>query len=73
MYEKDYIQNPTTCSCENGKYLASNIDGSVITFDKIIETTKTLQMNFKNAQNKNILLPYHITDNKFKKILITAL
>ena len=24
--EKDYIWNPSTCSCENGKYLASIID-----------------------------------------------
>ena len=24
--EKDYIWNPSTCSCDNGKYLASIID-----------------------------------------------
>ena len=24
--EKDYIWNPSTCGCENGKYLASIID-----------------------------------------------
>ena len=31
--EKDYIRNPATCSCENGKYLASIMDDSVITCD----------------------------------------
>ena len=36
--EKDYIWNPPTCSCKNGKYLA-NINGhSVITHDIIIDT-----------------------------------
>ena len=36
--EKDYILNPATCSCQNGKYLASTMDDSVITFDEIIES-----------------------------------
>ena len=48
--EKDYIWNPATCNCKNGKYLASIIDNSVITCDKIIgaeakshdEKTKTV-------------------------------
>ena len=28
--EKDYVWNPGTCSCENGKYLASIMDDSAI-------------------------------------------
>ena len=40
--EKDYIWNPNTCSCVNGKYLASIIDDSVITSYEIIEETKNL-------------------------------
>ena len=52
--EKDYIWNPATCSCKNGKYLASIIDNSVITCDEIIDTesksnnkeTKTVSTNF---------------------------
>ena len=28
--------NPSTCSCENGKYLVSITDDSVITCDKTI-------------------------------------
>ena len=39
--------NPATCSCENGKYLASIIDDSVITCDEVIEEeTKTVRTNF---------------------------
>ena len=33
---KVYIWNPTTCSCENEKYLASIIDNPVITYDEMI-------------------------------------
>ena len=35
--EKDYIWNPATCSCENGKYLASIMDDSAIKCDEIID------------------------------------
>ena len=31
----DYVWNRTTCSCENGKYLASIMDDSVIMCDVI--------------------------------------
>ena len=33
--EKDYIWNPGTCTCDNGKYLQSMTDDSVITCDEI--------------------------------------
>ena len=39
MYvEKIIFGIPTTCSCENGKYLASIMDDSAITGDEIIES-----------------------------------
>ena len=48
--ERDYIWNPTTCACKNGKYLTSTIDNSGITCNKIIksydEETKTVATNF---------------------------
>ena len=50
MYEKDYIWNPTTCSCENGKYLASIIDDLVIRCDEIVEETKTAPTNFNEKK-----------------------
>ena len=51
---------PVTCSCENGKYLASIIDDSVIICDEIIdavansydEETKKVTTNFNE---KNII------------------
>ena len=51
MCQKDYIWNPVTCNCENGKYLASVIGDSVIMCDDIIEETKTVTTSFneKNA------------------------
>ena len=36
--EKEYIWNSAKCSCENGKYLASIMDGSVIMCNEIIES-----------------------------------
>ena len=33
--EKDYVCNPSKCICENGKYLASIMDDSVIMCDVI--------------------------------------
>ena len=62
MCEKDYIWNPATCSCENGKYVGSIIDDSVIMHDEIINmtktvpskitSTKTVQTNFNNNKKK---------------------
>ena len=34
--EKDYIWNPATCSCGNGKYSARIIDDSAIVCDEVI-------------------------------------
>ena len=38
--EKDFVWNPPTCNCANGKHLASIIDDSAIMCDKIIESYK---------------------------------
>ena len=54
LCKKDFIWNPATCSCKNGKYLASIIDDSVIPCYEIIdaeaksydEETKTIPTNF---------------------------
>ena len=43
---KYYIWNPAICSCENGKYLASIIDDSVITCNEITEERKKVPTNF---------------------------
>ena len=39
MYVKRYyFWNPSTCNCENGKYLAGIADNSAITCDEVIES-----------------------------------
>ena len=38
--ENDYVRNPATCSCENGKCLASIMDDSSIMYDEVIESNK---------------------------------
>ena len=61
--EIDYVWNPPTCSCKNGKYLASIVCDSVITCDETIQETKTIPTSF-NAKNiicetkKNIQLTF---------------
>ena len=54
VFEKDYIWNPPTCNCENGKYLASIMDDSVITCNEVIksydEEIKTIPTSF-NERN----------------------
>ena len=53
MRKKDYIWNPTTCSCENGKYLASIIDNLMITCDEIIDAeTKSYYNEAKTVRTK---------------------
>ena len=68
--EKDYVWNPTTYSCENGKYLASIMDDSMIICDEVIksydEEIKTIPTYFnkKNikckTQNVYVLLDFFI-------------
>ena len=60
--EKDYIWNPATCNCKNGKYLASIMDDSAITCDEIIdaeakshdEETKTVPTKFNEKKKKPV-------------------
>ena len=40
--EKDYIWNPTTCTCKSGKYLRIIIGKSVVICDEIIEVAQTI-------------------------------
>ena len=55
IYKKAYIWNPAACSCENGKYLASIINDSVITCDEIMKETKTVPTNFNEECNTKFL------------------
>ena len=61
--QKDYSRNPSTCTCENSKYLKSIADTSVIKFDEIISVmtivstkmTNTIAINVtKNCHGKKV-------------------
>ena len=61
--EKKYIWNPSSSSCENGKYLGSIMDDTAITCDKIIESyNKAININEKKGtcktENLYILLAF---------------
>ena len=43
VYEKDYIWNPATCSCENRKQLPTIMDDSAITMMKLQKKQKLFQ------------------------------
>ena len=70
IYVKKIFWNPATCNCENGKYLASIMDDSVIICDEVIksydEEIKTIPTYFnkKNikckTQNVYVLLDFFI-------------
>ena len=42
LCKKDYIWNPSTCTCENGKHFGSIIGDLVIMNHEINEVTKTV-------------------------------
>ena len=59
--EKEYVWNPSTCNCENGKYLASIMDDSAIIIDEVMDAdaklspkdddeTKTIPRNFNKKK-----------------------
>ena len=54
MCEKDYVSNPATCNCENGKYLAGIMDDSTIICEKVIksydEEIKAISINFNEKK-----------------------
>ena len=54
--EKGYVWNFATCNCENGKYLASIMDDSMITCDEVIkpydEKIKTIPTSFNEKEVK---------------------
>ena len=59
-YEKDYVQNPATYNCENGKCLASIMDDSAIICNEVIESyNEEINLNEKKQSVKqNVLIFY---------------
>ena len=63
---KNWIWNPSTCSCEKGKYLGSIMNDSVITYDETVESNdeekRTIPTNFnkkKTTYKTNFLLSFY--------------
>ena len=52
MYNKDDIRSPSTCTCENGKYLENFIDNSVNICDEIIDAYGQSQQNIWQLQQE---------------------
>ena len=71
--EKNYIWNPATGSCENGKYLASIIDDSAIMCDEIIKVDTEAKSNdiakSKNEETRTFneisIKKYNVKNTKF--------
>ena len=50
MCEKDYVWNPATCICENGKYLGSIMNDSAVILDEVIDSYEE-KTNFNEKKN----------------------
>ena len=55
MCEKDYVWNLSTYNCENGKYLASIMDDSVIMWNDIIESQNE-ETNFSEERITRLVI-----------------
>ena len=55
--EKDFVWNPATCTCQNGKYLGSIMNDSAITFtcDEIIDAQFSNKISSKTKTFTTIL------------------
>ena len=49
-----YSWNPSTCICENSRYLKSIVDDSVIVHDEVINVTDIASTNVTNTLPSNI-------------------
>ena len=73
---KNYVSNPATCSCKNGKYLGSIMNNSAIMCDEALEQydedTKTIPTNF-NEKKATCKMQYFFTLLPFSLIAIELL
>ena len=72
MWKKKIVWNPATCSCKNGKYLASIMDDSSITCDEIKESydedtdAEDKSNNEANLYNEAKTIPTNSNEKKQK-------
>ena len=60
--KEDYSRNPSTCICENGKYLKSVTDDLKIVCNEIINITGSVSTNFSST----ILTNFHNKKVRYK-------
>ena len=53
--KNDYSWSPSTCICENSRYLKSITDGSVIISDEIINFAESVSKNMTNTVPTNAI------------------
>ena len=46
--EKDYVWDPSTCNCQNGNYLASIMDDSMVICDEVIDADTDVEAKSNN-------------------------
>ena len=54
MCKNDYSWSPSTCICENGKYVKSTVVESVIMCNEIINVTNDIPTNVTNTLLTNV-------------------
>ena len=52
--KKDYSWNPSTCICENSRYLKSTVEDSVIVCGEIINISSSVSTALKNTIPTNV-------------------
>ena len=67
------IKSGINNSCKNGKYLASIIDDSVTTCDKVMEETKTIPKNFNEKKATCKTKNFYISFLSITFTLLTAI
>ena len=58
-YKKDYSWNPSTCICENSKYLKSIANTSVIACDDIVSVMDIVSTKMTNTRATNVSINCH--------------
>ena len=68
--ETYYVWNPAPCSCENGKYLASTVDGSAIKCDGTVNADAEAKSNEKETKTFPIIFNEKKVDCKTQNCYI---
>ena len=65
MFKKNYNWNPSSCVCENSRYLKSIVEYSVVVCDEIISVMDSVSANVTNTISTNTRVLCHVQDNEY--------